>query len=91
MPANQKAEANEDGAASGLAVGAGFGKGELRRRLAAAKSRLRYHSRSTAGASKTHLAAGEARSLARADVSQLTHFLSPPNAEMRDTGANKNL
>lgn len=25
MPANQKAEANTDGAASGLAVGAGFG------------------------------------------------------------------
>ena len=52
---------------------------ELRKRLAAAKARLRYHSRATAGASKTRLPAGEARSLARADVGQLSHFLSSPN------------
>lgn len=49
---------------------------DLKKRLAAAKARVRYHSRRGVGASRTQKPQGEALSLARADVEQLSHFIT---------------
>lgn len=48
----------------------------IKRRLRSARARVRYHSRSSMGASNTHKPQGEALSLARADVEQLQYFRS---------------
>lgn len=54
------------------------GEEDLLTRLRDAKARLRYHSRPSAGATRTRIPAGEAKALARADVTQLTYLLSLP-------------
>jgi hypothetical protein len=48
---------------------------EIYNRLKAARKRLAYHSRSGHGATRTKLPAGEAKSIARADVGRLTQLL----------------
>ena len=55
----------------------------LVRRLRCARARLAYHSRPGHGASRTRLPAGEAKALARADVSRLEYLIEihkSPNA-----------
>jgi hypothetical protein len=59
----------------------GSDEASLQRRLKAAKRRLAYHSRPGAGASRTAMPAGEAKSLAKADVAQLTYFIKKLRAE----------
>jgi hypothetical protein len=65
-------------------------RNELVGRLRAAQRRLRYHSRPGHGASRTRLPAGEAKALARADVSRLLYMLElakSVNATAPATGA----
>jgi hypothetical protein len=58
-------------------------EGSLQQRLRAARKRLAYHSHPGAGASRTVLPAGEAKSLAKADVAQLTYFIQKLRAKKR--------
>ena len=53
----------------------GVGSGGFVRRLAAAKRRLKYHSRPGHGASKTRKSPGEAKDLARADIERLKYMI----------------